>query len=333
MLNMAESSESGNSPVDKAAVDASPPGSITFSAEPPACVGPAAFAEAFQRLVERVQSQHTLALSPLRLVLLTPHLGDAAARWQHDLGLSIAGVSKQAEGVAVGKTMSWGSDEEFWRSIIILADYMGAGLVADNQIAVATVAHELGHVHDDFARAYLRGFQSSGPVPYAHDWPQLCVCIAEITWSEHEAETIGARYIPPEELRAYIENDVLHLAGVHKRLRELVQNYKLKQCDLGTLWQSAVTGISDVFANLGRATARLPLPEFLDRFSILPNEAPGWKPVIERFSTEIHTLGDGHYANWEANPFRGLAESVALGFEAVGLFPNYDKDHLFVTVP
>jgi hypothetical protein len=242
-------------------------------------------------------------------------------------------VSKQAGAIAVGKTISWGSDAESWRSILLLADYMGAGLVADNQIAVATIVHELGHVHDDFSRAYLLGFQGSRFVPYAHDWPRLCVYVAEITWGEYAAESIAASYIPPEQMREYIQSDVLHLAGVHKRLRELVWSYKLRQCDLATMWQSAVTGISDVFANLGRATAHVPFPQALDHFSALPSEAAGWKPVIDRLVREIHTLGDRDYSDWEAKPFQGLAEAVALGFEAVGLFPSYDNDNLSVRVP
>ena len=55
-------------------------------------------------------------------------------------------MSKQAEGVAVAKTMSWGTTEESAKWIIILADYIAAGLTANDQVAVAIVAHELGHV-------------------------------------------------------------------------------------------------------------------------------------------------------------------------------------------
>lgn len=53
------------------------------------------------------------------------------------LGLPEAGVSQQPEGTVVGKTMSWGRDAESARPLVILADYMAAGVVMNNTVAIS----------------------------------------------------------------------------------------------------------------------------------------------------------------------------------------------------
>ena len=121
------------------------------------------------RLFQRIQNEHALRLSPLRLVVLTAELGEAASRWQRALGLLEVGVSKQPEWNPVAKTISWGSDEECARSIILLTDFMAAAAVMNKSVAVTTIAHELGHVHGEFARGLIVGFPDSRTAPDTRD--------------------------------------------------------------------------------------------------------------------------------------------------------------------
>ncbi len=89
-----------------------------------------------------------------------------------------------------------------------------------------------------------------------------------------------------EDLRDCMLNDPVHVAGVHGRLRQSIWNYKCRGQDLVSLWSDSITAIGDIFANLGRATARLQFvensQEALARLVALPNGAARWKPVIER---------------------------------------------------
>lgn len=321
---------------DKAAIDASLPGSITISAEASARVEASAFGDALLRLIQRLQNEDGLVLSPLRLVLVTRELGNAVIRWQRALGLPEAGVSQHPEGGAVAKTLSWGVDAESSRSLIILADYMAAGVVANNSIAIATLAHELGHVHDEFSRGMVLGFRESQTPPRSADWPGVCAYIAEITWSEYAAESVGAGHLARKDLLAFLLNDPLHLSGVDQRLRESISSYKRGQRTLVSLWNSSITELSDIFANLGRAIARLAFADnYEEAFVLLANpsdETAHWRPVVERLAQELETLGSLGYSNRGTPLFGGIAEVIAAGFQAVGLFAAHDGTNLRVRV-
>ncbi len=321
--------------LDKAAVDASPAGSMTISTDSCA-IDPAAFGQILAPLLEKMQKEDGLALNPLRLVLLTANLGDTVRRWQRALGLAEAGVSQQSGGSAAAKTMSWGTDEESARSIIVMADYLAAGVTVNNSVAITTITHELGHVHDEFLRGVTLGFPKSQTPPMLADWPRVRDLLAEISWSEFAAESVAARHMTQEDLGEFLLNDPQYLAGIDERLRQAVWSYKRKGCTLAALWSSAVTDLSDLFGNLGRTIARLPyadngeaaLARLLD-----PEIAGGrWKAVIEGLGSELETLGDQPYAKWGADPFGRIAERVTEGFQAVGLFPLYDGTDLNVRV-
>lgn len=321
--------------MDKSAIDGSLPGSMMISADVSARVEPSAFREAFLRLLERIQNDGVLLVSPLRAVLLTAELGNAVRRWQRSLGLPESGVSQQPEGNAVAKTMSWGRDAESARSLIILADCIAAGIVVNNSVAVATVAHELGHVHDEFARGLALGFRESN-IPMSTDWPRVCAALAEITWSEYAAESVAAIHWSREDLLALLLNDPNHLAGIDQRLRQAVWSYKVGQRTLVSLWNSSITEFSNLFANLGRATARLP---FADNYEealarlVQPNdEAARWKPIIERLAEELKSLRSTGYSKWATAPFGGIEEVIAEGFHALGLFPTHAGSKLHVRV-
>jgi hypothetical protein len=127
-----------------------------------------------------------------------------------------------------------------------------------------------------------------------------------------------------------------HLKGVHKRLQQSVWSFKLGQRDLTSLWSAAVTDVNDIFANLGRATARLRFAgsheEALARRIDPDSEAACWKPVIERLVQKLQALGVKNYSEWGAEPLCGLKEVILLGFEAAGFFPTYDGKNLCVKV-
>lgn len=321
---------------DKAAVDASLPGSMTISADASARVQSSAFGDALLRLLQRFQNDDAIVLTPLRLVVLTAELGNVVSRWQRALGLPEAGVSQQPEGAAVAKTMSWGSNAESARSLIILADYIAAGVVANNSVAITTVIHELGHVHDDFLRGVVFGFRESQTPPASADWPRIRAYVAEIIWSEYAAESLAASHMPHEDLLAFLLNDPLHLTGIDERLRQAVSSYKCGQLSLASLWNRSITELSDIFSNLGRAIARLAFAdnyeEALARLVHLKTEAARWEPVIGRLVQELEALGSTGYAAWGPAPFSGIEEVIAEGFQAVGLFPTYDGSNLNVRV-
>jgi len=333
---MEQAGNTSASEPDKAAIDASEPGSLTISADSSARIAPSFVSEAFLQLQQRIEKKNGLVLSPLRLVLLTAELPNAVRRWQRSLSLPESSVSQQPEGSAVAKTFSWGRDVESARSLIILADYIAAALVANNCFAIAAVAHEFGHVHDNLSRGVVLGFRESDFNPAVNDWPGIREQLAEIVWSEYMAESIAAGYLTGEDLLAFLLNDPLHLAGIDKRLRQAVWSYKSGQRTLDSLWQESVTGLSDILANLGRTIARL---EFVDNYEeglsrlVQPNsEKTRWRPVIEHFVRELKVLGNTAYNKWGSAPFNGIREIVGEAFNSVGLFPSYDGRKLLVRV-
>jgi hypothetical protein len=201
---------------------------------------------------------------------------------------------------------------------------LAVGVAADLSIAITCVIHELGHVHDDFARGLAIGFPQSRPCNL-NDWPGICAQCAEITWSEYAAESTAAAYMTREDLAEFALNDPAHLVGINNRLRQLIQSNKLGQLDFPSLWSRAVTDISDLFANLGRAAARFRFAEnggqaragFVDAGV----EAASWKPIVERLFNELNALREKNYPEWDTEPFRGLGEVIALGFHAAGFLP------------
>jgi len=298
---------------------------------------PEVAAPVLSQLCQRIQNENSLQLRAFRLILMTAKLSEASNFWERELGQPQVGVSNQAEGVAVGKNLSWGTSEESARSIILLTDTIAAAAMAGNTLAITTLAHELGHLHDEFARGVAVGFPKSHLPPDARNWPEVLAFIANMVWGEYAAESIGTRYMAGEDLRDCMLNDPVHVAGVHGRLRQSIWNYKCRGQDLVSLWSGSITAIGDIFANLGRATARLEFvensQEALARLVNLPNGAARWKPVIERLDRELRLLDAKRYSDWGAEPFRGIEETVASGFEAAGLFPTYDGNNLHVRVP
>jgi hypothetical protein len=324
--------------MDKAQIDLSPQRinvviQSWFSTAPEPAVG----AESIFGLVQRVEKDHALLLMPLRLILVTANLEEAVNCWNRALGLPETGVSQQPEGVVAGKHMSWGTSKESARSIIILPDYVAAAIALDAPAATATLIHELGHVHDDFARGLTRGFRPYQTPPHLNDWPGLCSYIAEeMTWSEYAAESIAAGYYTPEELASFERNDGSHLAGVHTRLRQSICKFLQGQLDFASLWSGSVTNLSDLFANLGRAAAHLPFAEnegeARGRLVAPDSEPVCWRPVVERLVGELSALREKDYSEWGPAPFSRLAEVVVLGFEAAGFFPAYNGNNLHVNV-
>jgi hypothetical protein len=310
--------------IDKAFIDAAPPG-LTITLDASARSGghePSVIAKSIGDLVQRMQdAQPPLVLLPLRYILVTANLGAAVNVWNRFLGLPEAGVSTQA----VGKHISWGHDLESARSIIILTDAIAVAVVNGLSVAITSVIHELGHVHDDVARGFATGFPTCAPSPHLNDWLGICAHLAEMTWSEYAAESVAAPYMDAETLRELMANDPLHLATTHKQLRAQIQTHKQGQLDLASLWSAAVTDIGDLFANLGRAAARLPAAQngecaradFVDA----TGEAAAWKEVVDLLFRELDALGTTAYSEWGADPFRRLRELIGSGFQAAGFFP------------
>jgi hypothetical protein len=245
-------------------------------------------------------------------------------------------VSQHPEGAAVAKTISWGRDEGSARSIVILADYLAAGFIAKTPIATYGLIHELAHVHDDFSRGLVLAFPESQTPPSTTEWHLICAYLAQITWSEYAAESVAGIYITREDLRGLLLNDPVHLAGGYARLRQAIWSYKCGQRTLESLWEGSITELGDIFANLGRAIARVAFSdnyeEELGRLASSNSETACWKPVVETLAKELQTLGRKRYSEWGATPFDGIQETVARGFQVVGLFPNYDGSNLIVRV-
>ena len=313
--------------IDKAFIDASAPG-IDIVIDSSSRTGQyerGAIAQALFRLLQRMENQQTpILLLPLRFILVTANLSKEVNFWNRELGLPESGVSNQTEGSVVGKHMFWGTDLESARSIILLADGLAVAVAADLSVAITSVIHELGHVHDDFARGLTMGFPQSRPCNL-NDWPGICAQFADITWSEYAAESTAAAYMTREDLAELVLNDPTHLVGINKRLRQLIQSNKLGQLDFPSLWSRAVTDISDLFANLGRAAARFRFAENGEQaragFVDATGEAASWKPIVERLFNELNALGEKNYSEWDSEPFRGLGEVMALGFNAAGFLP------------
>ena len=127
--------------LDKAFIDAYSPGIRIVFNSATGEHSPQAIAHALLGLMERVQSENHLVLQPLRLIQLTANLGEAVNFWNRELGLPEAGVSSGA----MGKHISWGSDPESARSIIILHAGIAIGLVCG--ISIATPSVEIGRAH------------------------------------------------------------------------------------------------------------------------------------------------------------------------------------------
>jgi hypothetical protein len=318
----------------KEQVDASPLGRLTISIHSSArCQqSPQAIVDSLSQLLQRVQNECALYIDPLRLILVTADIGQAVITWQKALGLPEAGVSQQPEGVVGGKHMSWGSTRESARSIIILADYIAAAVAENLPLAVATIVHELGHVHDEFVRGVVHGFPQSQTSPFVNDWPAIRSYLAEMTWCEYAAESLAAEYLTRQDLESYADSDPEHLTGVHGRVRRSIQEYLAGSRDISSLWNGALTDLADLFANLGRAAARLPFAETeaerVSRLVASDGQASCWKPVLERLLRELQALAENNYNEWESEPFGGLGDVIALGFEAVGLFPRFDGGNL-----
>jgi len=325
-----------NPKIDKALIDTSPVGQILFSSERNARVEPSEFSPVFDGILSHLADTGTiLDVTPLRLMLFTPDLSESVKSWQRELALPEAGTSKQPEGEVGGKTMSWGADAASARTIVLLYDALAYAATQNNSAAISTVAHELGHVSDYFLRGLCFGFPVSSSVPAINDWPGICTAVADSVWSEYSAESAASAFMSEENIEEFRANDMLYLAGIDGRLRELTAAYKFGQLQLASLWSRSVTDLFNSFSNLGRAGARLPanFDESIESRRLAgQNGAAQWAPVIEKLFTELRALRTKQYEDWPLTPFAGIEEAVKLGFHTVGLFPAYDGLDLRIRV-
>lgn len=331
-----ESIEKSVSTIDKAAIDASQEDSWLIYSERAHVVSAENFSNAIDRILRRMQEHGTyLDLRPLRLILLTSELHDRAKDWQRQLGRPEAGVSQQTEGVVGGKTMSWGEDGDSARTIILLNDALAAGAVLDMPAAVATVAHEFGHVTDYYQRRLLYGFPTSDTPLMNDDWHGICREAADSVWSEYVAESAASLFTSEQELEEFRQNDIRYLAGVDACIRQSVLQFKAGQISRGTLWNSSVTNIFDLLTNLGRAVARVSPEESGSAVGARlsgTEAAARWAPVIEKMLGELRTLRSKRYEDWSLEPFAGLEDAVEVGFHTLGLVPDYDGSGLRLRV-
>jgi hypothetical protein len=91
--------------IDKAFIDARLPGIRIVFNSGSGEHSPQTIADALLGLVDRVHTESGVILQPLRLILVTANLAEAANFWNRELGLPKAGVSAGA----VGKHISWGN--------------------------------------------------------------------------------------------------------------------------------------------------------------------------------------------------------------------------------
>ncbi len=285
--------------------------------------------------ISRTQTEQGLVLSPLRVIIMTSEVGESVRWWQAGLGLQVSGVSSHPEGAAVGKVLSWGDSKTSARAVLILWDSIVGAVAAGASEAQPALAHELGHVHDDYFRGITLGFPANREGVDVRDLEGIYALLAQITWAEYAAESIAAPYAVQESLQQSVGSDLQHLEGIHGRLRAKVEGYRRGRIPLFDLWSESITYLSDLFANLGRLIART---SFLERSGALgiqlrpSGDVSGWATVIMTLGHELRTLRETAYRDWAEGAFRSLEQTVACGFETVGLFPHQEVEgvRLFV---
>jgi hypothetical protein len=313
--------------MNKAFVDEAPHGQITIHFSE-GCKVPATVCVTIQQYLQQTHEELRLCLDPLRLIVVASEggLGNLVSFWQQQLGGPDTGLSAQPETIPCGKIIFWGEDKESARSVILLSDLVAAGIQVRHPQAIASLVHELGHVHDYFARGLVNGFQKRSASLTTTDWPRICFCFAEQAWSEFAAEGAAAYYLDSIQLDDMNANDQVYLKGVFGRLRKIVLDHKAGRIDINSVWEEALTSIGDLFAQMGRIVARLQHTEHKSKhISKLVNFADGephWQPFMEPLVRELESLGSKTYAEWTLSRIERV---VPLAFHAVGLMPKWSN--------
>ncbi len=274
--------------------------------------------EAIERLYTSVKEEYDLILEPLRLVIITGAFQDEAARWQQQLNQP-EGTSASAEGVAVAKTLNWGTEVPGVYSVIIMEEGLASGLLDQDPTATATFVHELAHVHNDLLVGHLLG---PAPLPRNDDWDGIKRSIADNLWAEFFCEFVAYAYAEENWLDRSVGLSVDLLNGVQQRINGAIDKYWSDR-DMGALLDQAME-LGDVFNQLGRSLgllhhAKLDGHDHQEQFFTKVEEvSPAWRAVVQDLSEELERQT---HLTWEMTRFDGLTDIVERGYWAAGLRP------------
>jgi hypothetical protein len=285
--------------------------------------------ELFQIAVADVSIQPTA----LRLVTVSNEFPTEVAYWQDQLS-EPCGVTSNAAGTAVGKTLVWGGSEvQQMYGVIVLDEPIAFGILKGLSVAETTFMHELAHV-DDSAMQLLEFGEE--PSLKSSDWNGIRKAISRSTWSEFFAEAAAYRFCKTSRVEEAHTRGLEMLKECLRTIQLAICNYRTSR-NLGELWQSAGNDLSIAFNQIGRSLgvmveARADPPGGLPNFANeLGRLAAGWDTVVVDLARELSALT--RVERFQQKDFVAIESIVERGFNLAGLFPRPTEHGLLVDAP
>jgi hypothetical protein len=208
---------------------------------------------AITELLKYVDGLGKYGYKPLRLVRVTADFADEVASWQRQLAHSeILSLD------CVGKMFAWGDGAmQSTYAVIIVPEKLAADLIEGNDrpkaIAKGILVHEIIHIHDECEM--LRNF---GPraMPMSNNWPGIRQDIAEGIWTEFSADHVAYNWLKDYLFEEQVQLAAEILETALEEINQKIVEYR-EHGDIGTLWQSAGSKLSQTFNQIGRAAGLL----------------------------------------------------------------------------
>lgn len=324
---------------NKETVEAIPAGSITVSLTK--CCHPVwgdqinisklndAVLEVQQELIEK---KRAVACQLTRLVMFTSDYNGVVGEWMKSLGRPFH-PSTDENAIAFGQMLIWGDGKiETTYPIIILNEAIAVGLVGDNDslkiFSKAILAHELGHIHDDFIQLQIFGKQG-----LPSDWLSIRQFIAQSTWGEYFAETVAYAYLHENNLDTQIQLAILLCKSANEKIANAIKEHRLSN-NAEILFNIVTSEISKSCNQLGRVSGLISSEE---NEKSLGNLRDGivdfsieWAEIVDQIYQELNKINQTE--NRSTDTWTELQKLVEKLFQINGIFPKQEENKWWFTL-
>ena len=291
--------------------------------------------EVFKVRDEVIQTSNIFACKLTRLIIFTSNYDNQVAKWQNMLG-RYPTSSTDENSIATGKTIVWGNgDIKTTFPIIIINEAIGVGLIQENNLSLkrlckAILAHEFGHVHDDFMQLNIFGDQ---PAPKGGDWEGIKLFIAKSLWGEFFAEVVASQYLDRDNINIQSTLTITLSKSCHENIKEAIKIYKADD-NIINLWNIVCNEISKTSNQLGRVAGlisrqedRIQLDELKNGLGDLPNS---WIKLFEEIYDELNRIERIEIKDEKV--FDILEKMIEDLFNINGIYPLQTEQDLHIKV-
>lgn len=273
-----------------------------------------------------LRENEKINIDDLKAIIFSDNFEKDVFYWQDQVSTT-KGYTSTPEAEAWGKTIEWKTNERV-SSVIIFRYELALGLIQNNSLSKACLAHEFGHVHFN-SKIVADGIKI--PLPCINNWDAIKFHLANILLSEFFAESIAYLFFDKESIENIVNTTSSFLEGVYNRYQENYREYQVHG-DLDLIFEESVTDISSLFSQFGR-NAGIQSKDITGEIKTITENKitekhDAWKYFYSALFNELFKISfENKFTDIDYN---NLKEIIEIGFNLFGIFPEQNESGIYI---